>query len=335
MSYQPVLPRMTNVQYPIACSESGEKMRSNIEESHQMVLPGGSSRRLLIPRSLQESPDFANHIAVFNNEECRRQGNEQLRFYDIRHPVGFALLIGNDRLVYDQPKDFLPVDKDVKLMSTVLGDHGWYFTSPNMSHSSLSSREWDDCLERVYTTHLDSFSSFLFYYTGHGNSKGVLLSDGSCKPYKDIVTEISSINSLDRKPKIFIFDCCRLHKEQSSWNFFKGLTKFHNEHIAINYPPSDTVICYSASEGAQCFSHDDNGSFYTQELTRKLSVFMDRLSFHEIVTLAHGWVNQLAQQYNKSQQAVIYCALNSLLVFSGKFEIMSINENPFPYHRLL
>ena len=324
MSYQAVLSQMANVQYSTACSEVGEKMRSSIEERHQMVITGGCSRRPLLPRSLQENQAFANHMAVFNNQECRRPGNEQLRYYDISHPVGFALLTGNDRLPRDQVEDFLPVEKDMKLMSDVLGDHGWYFTTPNLPLSCLSSREWDDCLEQVYATCLDSYSSFLFYYSGHGNSKGVLLSDGSCKPYKDIVTTISSINSLDHKPKIFIFDCCRLHKEHSSWNFFKDLTKIHNEHEAINYPPSDTIICYSANEGMRSFSHDDHGSFYTQELSRKLNLFMDRLSFQELVTLAHGWVNQLAQQYNKTQQAVMYCALNSLLVFSGKFEMVLI-----------
>ncbi len=255
------------------------------------------------------------NMTVYNNEANRY--DEYNMHYDIGRPPGYAVLLGNDR-EYPADPDLLPVMKDLGLMNDVLHSCGWK-VSPIAGHPDMTLKQFDAMFNPILFSDFDQYSCFMFYYTGHGNSKGLLLSDGCCKPYVDIVRRVSLIDSLVGKPKIFIFDSCRSEKEKSHhWNFFKGITKAHAENVSVNYPPSDTLICYSANEGMKGFSHDDNGSFYTMNLATKLRQFWNTLTFTEIVTLVHGWTVQLAQQWGKEQQPVVYNALNRLLMFGGK-----------------
>ena len=254
------------------------------------------------------------NVTLYNNEVG--QQDKDISHYDIGQPAGYAVLLGNDRKDQIDPGP-LPLMKDFHLMSDVLHDCGWY-VQPIPEYPGMSLKECDTKLNSVYVDDFDQYSCFMFYYSGHGNSEGLLLSDGCCKPYVDIVQSVSSINSLTGKPKIFIFDSCRCKKEKSRWNFFRDINKIHSENLTENYPPPDTLICYSASEGMEGYSHDDNGSFYTSQLADKLRQFWNRLTFTEIVTLVHGWTVHLAQQEKKQQQPVMYNSLNRLLLFGGK-----------------
>ena len=282
--------------------------------------------------------DTYRHLMVFNNQEFKKCEEDLIQFYQMQIPIGFALLMGNDRHPHQDVHEWLPVDKDLGLMRDVLERNGWYINTPDISTSHLTSGEWDRCFVQLRALNLQQYSCFLFYYSGHGNAKGVLLSDGSCKSYVDIVETITSIISLVGKPKIFIFDSCRLPKQQSFKSyFFKDIRMHHNQAVTRNYPPPDSIICYSANEGMESFSHDDYGSFYTQKLTQMLEQFMDQLTFSEIVTLTHGWVKQLAQQYEKEQQPVLYCTLNNLLVLSGELIslwFIDLHQQPFAFFDL-
>ncbi len=260
------------------------------------------------------------NMTVYNNEAKRY--DEYNMHYDIGRPPGYAILLGNDR-EYPADPELLPVKKDLGLMNDVLHSCGWK-VSPIAGHPGMTLKQFDAMFNPILSSDFDQYSCFMFYYTGHGNSKGLLLSDGCCKSYVDIVQRVSSIYSLVGKPKIFIFDSCRSGKEKSHhWNFFKGITKAHTKNKSANYPPSDTLICYSANEGMQGYSHDNDGSCYTFHLAAKLRQFWNTLTFTEIVTLVHGWTVQLAQQWGKEQQPVVYNALNRLLMFGGKCVVLS------------
>lgn len=248
---------------------------------------------------------------------------EEITHYDIGPFAGYALLICNDRIPGDQ--SHLSVDIDIGLMSTALQSCEWNVEKflPNSPCTYMTQSQCKELISSLVCKDYSKYSGFIVYYSGHGNCNGLLLQDGGCIPYAYIVREFSSINSLARKPKIFIFDSCRTliayPPKKKFLNFSELIQKSHAENeIQRDYPPADTLICYSTNDGMPGWSHDDRGSFYTQELAKKIVVLWKRLSFTEIVTLAHGWTTQLAQQYEKQQQPVMYNALSRLLLLGGK-----------------
>ena len=252
------------------------------------------------------------HLAVYDKEMA-------ITFYNIeRSPGGFALLLGNDRLTNASDSTRLPVKKDLELMQDVLKGYGWHVSSPFAYDPHMKQGDCNSLMQTL-VGNLDAYSCFMFYYSGHGTAKGLLLSDGSCEPYADIVNNVSKMESLRGKPKIFIFDSCRIPSSHSK--FFIEISKHHNEYESQsrNYPPPDTLICFSANEGMESFSHDDYGSFYTEQLARRLRHFGERLTLTEIITLTNDGVIKTAQKNKEQQQPVIYSTLNKLLVLNSKF----------------
>ena len=253
------------------------------------------------------------HLAVYNKDLA-------ITFYNIEHPAGFALLLGNDRLTPDPKHLRLPVRKDLELMNDVLKEYEWHVSNPFAHDPYMKKGDLDSFLQTL-VGNLDAYSCFMFYYSGHGTAKGLLLSDGTCESYTDIVSRVSKMESLRGKPKIFIFDSCRIASNSSHpKNLFKEISKHHNEYQSQtkNYPPPDTLICFSANEGMVSFSHDDYGSFYTAQLARRLRHFGERLTLTEIITLTNNGVTRRAEEIKEQQQPVIYSTLNKLLVLNSK-----------------
>lgn len=263
----------------------------------------------LIPRTRERIPEYESLV----NEK-------DILLYDISSPVGYAALFCNDQSSYN--REPLPVFKDLNHMFNALHNCNWkvqlYPKSPSMT--------LDDCKKRLQTIvdwNYDEYSCFMFYYSGHGTSNGLLLSDGCCMRYSDIVDSIASINSLDGKPKLFIFDSCRKvpQKPKEKHGILKNL--FHKEKIESetdiqNKIPVDTLICFSTNEGTESYSGDNVGSLFTTRLTKMLEKFWRKLTFTEIVTLAHGWTIQLAQNYKLEQQPVMESSLTRLLLLDSK-----------------
>ena len=257
------------------------------------------------------------HLAVYDKDL-------DITFYNIESPAGFALLLGNDRLTNSSDSTRLPVKKDLELMQDVLKDYGWHVSSPFAYDPHMKE---GDCNSFIQTLvgNLDAYSCFMFYYSGHGTAKGLLLSDGSCEAYADIVSSVSKMESLRGKPKIFIFDSCRIPSSHpKNFKFFKEISKQHSDYESQsrNYPPPDTLICFSANEGMESFSHDDYGSFYTEQLARRLRHFGEHLTLTEIITLTNDGVIKTAHKNQEQQQPVIYSTLNKLLVLNSKFSRM-------------
>ncbi len=271
-------------------------------------------------------PEYKRLTSYTNNQSLiRREGisvyeslvkEEGILHYDIScSPVGYAALFCND---ITSPHDTgpLPVDIDLGLMSRALHKCEWSV----QNFPPVPSMSLNDCKERlkaIIDGNYNGYSCFMFYYSGHGTSKGLLLSDGCRMPYVDIVHGITSINSLAGKPKIFIFDSCREVSKKSG--IFKNLfRKTDDETDTQNYVPADSLICFATSDGTESFSGDHIGSFFTAELSKKLKMFWNKLTFTEIVTLAHGCTTQLAHRQRIEQQPVMYNGLNRLLLFGGK-----------------
>ena len=272
----------------------------------------------------------ARLLTVYNNQFDYGIQEESgvVPCYEVREPIGYALLLGCDRT----PDDLKPllIKQDLVLMEETLSDGGWVVSNPCLNAGSLNltaCNNFLNSLEDDRSLKLGKYSCFMFYYSGHGISEGLLLSDGRCIPYEEIVTRISSISALVNKPKIFIFDSCRTEidrkkESQGIWNYLpfnKSIDKRHIEQKMKDYPPPHTVISFSACEGMPSFADDDSGSFYTRDLANKLKQLGKLLSFGEILTLVNGGAALLAQEAKKEQRPVTYCSLDRLLVLNCEF----------------
>ena len=282
----------------------------------------------------------AQFLVAYNNQVSVDYGIQEksgvVPCYRVREPIGYALLLGCDRTP-DDPKPLL-IKQDLVLMEETLSDGGWvvggmctskYNSLSAVSLNLIECNRFLNSLKDDPALNLDKYSCFLFYYSGHGISEGLLLSDGRCIPYEEIVTRISSIPALVNKPKIFIFDSCRTaidrkKESQGFWNYMhlpfnKSIDKRHSEQKMKDYPPPHTVISFSACEGMPSFADDNSGSFYTRDLANKLKQLGKLLSFGEILTLVNGGAALLAQGAKKEQRPVTYCSLDRLLVLNCEF----------------
>lgn len=309
-------------------SRYSQQEDENNEESAMVYQPYSGS-------SSQIGLDYRNNmlLVAYNNQYEAKYSIEEesgvIPCYEVKEPIGYAVLLGCDRTPDDRRP--LCVEQDLKLMEETLHGGGWTVNNPCLENPNpltlASCNQFLKSLEDP-SLNLGQYSCFMFYYSGHGISKGLLLSDGLCKPYGDIVTSLSSIYALRNKPKIFIYDSCRfendLKKEnQGIWGyipFYKSIDKTHLQAKKNDYPPPHTVISFSACEGMPSFSDDDSGSFYTRDLCNKLKQLGELLSFCEVLTLVNGGTALLAQGAKQEQRPVMYSSLDRLLVLNRELQ---------------
>jgi len=265
---------------------------------------------------------------------------KHIKKYEIKEPIGFAILLGNDHTPPEDPVGC--VHKDLELMRRSLKTcpGQWEVFSPCSKEGSdnviLSSAELESIIGKLISdpSRLKRYSCFLCYYSGHGVSSGVVLCDGTVVTYKSIVESLC-IPDLQDKPKLFVFDSCRFDsdnkyedkdiEDKNGTPFYKHIDlKYQKErNEGKGYPPQNTAICFSAADGMPCWGYNEAGSIYTLQLSHALPQLCQVLSFCEIMTQVNGMTDKISQAYvNKEpriQQPVWYSTLNQLLILSRKY----------------
>ena len=255
-----------------------------------------------------------------------RDSGKKVRVYPIKQRVGFALLLASDRtLEHKQRNTFL---KDLQLMERSLKSCQWCVESPCLPAATeggvmevhLGRKGFENILDGLLRSSdvLEPYSCFMFYYSGHGTAECVLLSDGEQIPYKDIVSMVSSIPSLTKKPKIFIFDCCRQGSSKRGSLSFGSELEERNCVGTGGYPPEHCLIAFSAAEESSAVGIENAPSVFTLQLAHALPDFRCRLSFAEILSQVAGMTRMIAQSVNRDQRPVYCSTLTSLLMLSGK-----------------
>ena len=314
------------------------------------------------PRN-QEDPDdefqLASDILIYNKKidiSHLIDDQRQIKKYKIEEPIGFAVLLGSDRNGTDEPATCVYKDLILMTRSLKMCPGKWEISNPCIREGSHDVILTPDRLHEIIEdltnspTRLAPYSCFLFYYSGHGISSGVVLCDGNVISYKSIVESLC-IPALKDKPKIFIFDSCRhdsdienYEEAAGEWSNEEGIEgksgipSFHDhidqkfqeekkqEEKNQGYPPPNTGIYFSAAEGMPCVGYQEIGSIYTLQLSHALPQFCSALSFCEIMTQVNGMtvrISEVCLNDNKEgtrrvQQPMGYNTLNKLLVLSGK-----------------
>lgn len=256
-----------------------------------------------------------------------------LKQYEVREPIGCAVLLSSD----GSQNDLTSVEGDVGTIAVALQMGGWDVicraskldSGTLWNYLSALGKEKQLRYLGLQTRDLAEYSVFMLYYTGHGTEEGVVLNDGGLFHYRDIVTKVAEVPCLSQKPKLFIFDSCR--KKNTSPNefglvtsknhFFSWDLEIHHKRLEkfyLSYPPSHTMICFSAAEGRPSFQDTVEGSFYTLALSHALKQFGSELSFHEIITQVNGGTNAIASAYGKEQKPIFKSNLEKLLVLNSE-----------------
>ena len=261
-----------------------------------------------------------------------------LKRYEVSEPIGCALLLSSDGTP-GFPNDLTSVEKDVDTIAKALQMGGWDVICQTSKLRSGTLLEYLTALGKenqlrylgLQMRDLMDYSVFMLYYTGHGTAEGVVLNDGVLVPYQEIVTKVADIPCFSKKPKLFLFDSCRKKKMDQTElagfvapkNHFSKDLQLHHERLQNSiqsYPPSHTVICFSAAEGRPSFQDTVEGSFYTLALSHALKQFSSKLSFHEIITQVNGGTCEIASAYNKDQNPIFKSNLEKLLVLNSECE---------------
>ena len=81
---------------------------------------------------------------------------------------------------------------------------------------------------------------FVFCFCGHGRSTELLGNDNVRTLYQDIINEIDTATSLQGKPKLVVFDCCRGNAA--------------SEHGQLRLP-KDMILARSTALTTRAFEH--------------------------------------------------------------------------------
>lgn len=109
-------------------------------------------------------------------------------------------------------------------------------------YKGMELQDVENLLNKLKTLDLRDCPCFIFYYSGHGKDCGIQLDENTTYHFHKIIDVIASLPDLEGKPKVFIFDCCRV---------------FPNE--PANYGPckaeayTDCIIAFACSSGEVAF----------------------------------------------------------------------------------
>jgi len=174
-------------------------------------------------------------------------------------------------------------------------------------------------LDALSSEDLSKCPCFVFYYSGHGKDCGIHLDDNGTYPFKAIVKHITSMPDLYGKPKVFLFDCCRVY------NYDVDHCKDHDAVQSC----TDCIIAYSCSKGENAYisnvPYGRNHSVFTKYLCLMLSSHYRQWSLVSI--LVHS--NRLIQEtmdgfYSQTPQVIM--KLRKQLYLCCKFYLLCTVE---------
>ena len=179
------------------------------------------------------------------------------------HPAGSAVLLTNPH------RPGLPLRtprKDVDIMEQTLRRLD-FAVAVKVMDSSLEKRQVKEMIAQISDLDLTEHSSFLFYYSGHGDESGLVLPDGHMIEYGDVISSACECKSLQGKPKIFLFDCSRTSLPVSSLRVAS---------LSKEMTPPDCLVVFATQHHGRAFGDPERGSFFTTNLAECLSHYQLR-----------------------------------------------------------
>ena len=298
-------------------------------------------------------PTFSSsYVGVSEEKHVDAKRPNRITEYNIKKPVGVAILFGSHCAPVSFHANCLKcVRMDLERIDVALAVCGFKVMNPCLDDGdevTLTHRVYEKTIDDLrHDPLLGEYSTFLFYFSGHGVSRGILLSEtdddnpddeirSGVLSYKKIAQKISSIPETHGRPKIFIFDCCRtpldwedcesVDVKDGGKNMFsidmQKVLKAQKDQV---YPPPDSILCFAVTDNQESRGDTGNGSWYTVNFSNVLRNLYTTISFSEIVHETHArlkeWVKERVDSKKKHEkmqlQPVVEDALNGRLVLHG------------------
>lgn len=158
--------------------------------------------------------------------------------------------------------------------------------------------------------------TLIFYFSGHGQKKAVLLSDGAFL-IQDVV---NCIESLPCKNKILIFDCCYAGNFEASeikkWNIEEELEQFVGTGIAIMGSSASDEQSFSLKEGS-IFTQAVCNAFCSKNLIKRGKISLDDIIF-EVRIFMQKWNERYPEQ---RQHVICRSSIGGIIFFRVEEEI--------------
>lgn len=241
---------------------------------------------------------YTAYREVFTRSAVKMDRNREL-MYSIGSvpPTAHYCAIGNRGENTGKPLD--ATENDVELISDT-------FKRLEMrpiiekNYRKMTKKDVENILDQVALTDVNNCPCLVFYYSGHGKDCGIHLDDGGTYPFKTIVEHITSLPALLGKPKVFLFDCCRVYD-------------YNVEHCKDRRAVetcTDCIIAYSCSKGEEAYISNmpyiTNHSVFTKYLCLMLSAHYWEWSLVSILTHSNRLIQKSMDRfYSQNPQVII------------------------------
>ena len=157
-------------------------------------------------------------------------------------------------------------------------------------YKGMEYQDVQSLLNTLKAVDLKSCPCFIFYYSGHGKDCGIQLDENDTFPFRTIVDTITSLPDLEGKPKVFIFDCCKVYSNQPERPKNCKTESF-----------TDCLIAYACSDGEQAYISSSpymrNNSIFTKAFCTMLTANHRQWPLVSILIHASSITNKSMDEY--------------------------------------
>ena len=208
-----------------------------------------------------------------------------------KFPIAYCYLVANSGDNTERPLYF--TSNDLEYVSATFKRIGAKVMFEHM-YKGMEARDVENLLYKLRTTNLKECPCFVFYYSGHGRECGIQLDAITTFPFLTIIDSIHSLSDLQGKPKVFIFDCCRVFDEPE-----------HHKNCKVE-SYTDCVIGYACSRGEKAFisnlpGYMENNSVFTKAFCSMLSENHRQWPLVSILIRASSLTSKTMNEYHHSQ----------------------------------
>ena len=210
-----------------------------------------------------------------------------------QEPIAHCCLVANSGEKTTRPLHFIA--NDLQYVSDTFKRIGAEIMFERV-YKGMELLDVEILLKKLRTSNLKGSPCFVFYYSGHGKDCGIQLDEDTTFPFIKIVDTITSLRDLAGKPKVFIFDCCRVFGGEPECR--KNCSKVESY--------TDCVIAYACSSGEQAFISNmpecmENNSIFTRAFCSMLSENHHQWPLVSILIHASSLTSKTMKGYHFSQ----------------------------------
>ena len=243
---------------------------------------------------------MADETEVFTFMDVQESGKsnrdgEPMYSLGNQKPIAYCCVIANSGENTNRP--IRNTANDLQYVATAFTTVGAKIVLQNR-YKGMQYQDVHSLLNTLKAMDLKSCPCFIFYYSGHGKDCGIQLDENRTFSFRIIVDTITSLPDLAGKPKVFIFDCCKV---------YSGQPECRKNCKTESY--TDCLIAYACSDGEQAYISSSpymkNNSIFTKAFCMMLMANHRQWSLVSILIHASSLTNKSMDEYYRLTQLMV------------------------------